>query len=122
MRDGEPVEDFLLLLGTDTLVLEKEVQEGRLGGSVRLEVNRADVHYLGLLQAGVLARFKISEVRKDTFLKLFHVANGPAEGFEADSDIDQETKRKGEVEHTGILGHGQCLYRLYGRGHSRGHK
>lgn len=30
MGDGEPVEDFLFLLRADALVLEKEVEEGRL--------------------------------------------------------------------------------------------
>jgi hypothetical protein len=42
--------------------------------------------YLGLLERGVCAGLEVSEIREDTFLKLFHVDHGAAECLEAEDE------------------------------------
>jgi hypothetical protein len=63
-----PVEHLLLLLGADALVLEEQVEERRLG----------------LFEASVLGGLEVAQIAEYTFLKLLHVAYGPAKCFETE--------------------------------------
>ena len=67
MRDGEPIEYLLLLLGSDAVVFIEEVE--KLG--------------LRFFQRSVSARFQISQIRKDALFELFGVDDGTAKRLKA---------------------------------------
>lgn len=62
-----PVEDLLLLLGTNAVVLEEEVEE------------RA----LGLFERGIGASLEVAKIREDSFLELLYIFDRTTEGLEA---------------------------------------
>lgn len=82
MGDREPIKDLLFLLGADALVFEQEVEKGRLmeeSGSERRAIRKQTD--LGLLEAGVHARFEVPEVAKDALFKFFHVSYRATKGL-----------------------------------------
>lgn len=97
VRNGEPVKDFLLLLRSDAVELEQELEElglqfsggcpsvtkMREGSDPRREGLDGRTH-LGLLECSVCSTFEVPEVAEDTLLKFLRVAYGPAEGEEAE--------------------------------------
>ena len=91
-----PVKDLLLLLRTDALVLEQQIQE------------RA----FGFLQARVDARLEIPQIGEDALLELLHVAHRATERLEAKhqrpNDIGTGDVVEAAPEHTGhVLAVGQ---------------
>lgn len=68
MGHAVPIEDLLLLLGSDAVVLIEEVEKGALG----------------LFQRGIGTRLEISQIGEDTLLKLLRVLDRTAKGLESE--------------------------------------
>lgn len=72
MRNGEPIEDLLLLFSPDTIVGIKEIQKGGLGFlqgricTVRQPVFFQDVSH-------TCAGLQITEIREDSFFELLAI-------------------------------------------------
>lgn len=81
MRDTVPEEDLLLLLRPDAAVSEEELQKVRLG----------------LLEDGISPRLQVTQIRKDSFLKLFGIENGAA-GLRETEDENLDNVRAGDKE------------------------
>jgi hypothetical protein len=74
MRHAIPVENLLLLLGTDAVVLVQEVQE----------------RTLGLLQGRIGPGLEISQVRENALLKFLGVLDRAAKGLESEGEASHD--------------------------------
>jgi hypothetical protein len=74
MRNAVPVENLLLLLGTDTVVLVQEVQE----------------RTLGLLQGRIGPGLEISQVGENSLLEFLGVLNRATKGLESEGEASHD--------------------------------
>jgi hypothetical protein len=74
VRNTVPVENLLLLLGTDAVVLVQEIQE------------RA----LGLLQGGISPGLEVSQIGENTLLEFLGVLDGAAKGLESEGEASND--------------------------------
>jgi len=115
VRFSSPIKDLLLLLRPDASVLEKQVQEFTLttdNVSDRCSFDSAyQLAHFGFLQTRILARFQISQIRKDTLLKLLdhQRLDGSSESLE--SECQSSYCHVDRIESvTGLGGDDSCDY------------